>query len=472
MRVILVFFDTLRADHVGSYGYPKNTTPNVDRLAGRGARFLNCYPTNVPTQPCYTSVLTGRPGIDTGVVTHGQPESTISQETVTFPEILAEHGILTAAVSTLYRFRRWFAKGFTHYVQPDISTWLQHVTADQVNAQVLPWLRAYGNQDFFLFLHYWDPHTPYSRASADRVARFYDGEDPFDPRNRSLEGLRAQRLMYYFISGVAVPELEDGLTDARYVVAKYDAEIAYADDRFGQVLDLLEELEIMDDTMIIFTSDHGEALDGEHGVYFDHMDAYEQVSHVPLIIHRPGQIGARTIEPFVQHIDFAPTILEAFGIRVPHQFTGRSLWPLLRGESTSHYSTVFTDHGLWSAQRAMRTKRWSLMKTIAPGMLRSRPSLELFDRVVDRDEEQNVASAHPGVVAALNATYYARLEEQLGDRPDPLRLAAEKSSAFKRVKARFDQRLPASGRKSEAITPEDRADIDNQPAAESTHAVR
>ena len=94
MRVIMVFFDTLRADHVGCYGYHKNTTPNVDRLAREGARFLNCYPTNVPTQPCYTSVLTGRSGISTGVVTHGQPESTISQEVRTFPEVLAEHGII------------------------------------------------------------------------------------------------------------------------------------------------------------------------------------------------------------------------------------------------------------------------------------------------------------------------------------------------------------------------------------------
>jgi len=467
MRVIMVFFDTLRVDHVGCYGYHKNTTPNVDRLARKGARFLNCYPTNVPTQPCYTSVLTGRNGISTGVVTHGQPESTISQEVRTFPEVLAEHGILTAAVSTLYRFRRWFAKGFTHYLQPDIATWLQHVTADQVNEQVIPWLKAYGDRDFFLFLHYWDPHTPYSKASADRVAQFYDGDDPYDRQNTSLEGLRAQPLMHYFISGVAIPEMQDGLTDARYVVAKYDAEINYADDRFGQVLDLLEEIKIMDDTMIIFTSDHGEAMDGEHGVYFDHMDAYEQVSHVPLIISYPEHTGPRSLDPFVQHVDFAPTILQAFGIEVPECFAGRSLWPLLRGEVDTHYETVFTDHGLWCAQRAMRTSQWSLVKTIAPGMLGSRPSLELFDRRLDKDEKRNVADVHPDVVSALNGAYYAWLEEQLGDRPDPLRMAAEESEVFKRVKARYEAHVATSRRQEELMTPQDRADIDNQPAIET-----
>jgi len=465
MRVILVFFDTLRADHVSCYGYCRDTTPNVDRLARNGARFVNCYPTNVPTQPCYTSVLTGRPGISTGVVSHGQPESIIPQELVTLPEVLAEHGVLTAAVSTLYRFRRWFAKGFTHYIQPDIATWLQHVTADQVNEQVLPWLTAYGHRDFFLFLHYWDPHTPYSQASADRIAQFYDGDDPYDPENKSLEGLRAQPLMHYFISNVGIPEMRDGVTDASYFVARYDAEINYADDRFGQVLMLLEQLGILDDTMIIFTSDHGEALAGEHGVYFDHMDAYEQVSHVPLIVNYAGHSGPASIDALVQSVDLAPTILEAFGIEIPDCFAGRSLWPLLRGETSAHYDTVFTDHGLWCQQRAMRTTHWTLMKTVAPGMLGQRPALELFDRRVDREEKQDIAHLHPDVVAVLNNAYYAWVERQLGARVDPLRLVAEQGGTFERVGARFKAHLAATSRQGEQMTPQDRADIDNRPSA-------
>ncbi len=351
MRVILVFFDTMRHDHASCYGYPKTTTPNIDRLAGDGALFLNSYPTDVPTQPCYTSTLTGKRGITTGVVTHGQPETTIGSRT--FPEALAENGIMTAAVSSLYRFRRWFAQGFTHYMQPDIKTWLQHVTADQVNALAIPWLKAYGDQDFFLFLHYWDPHTPYNEDLAEYVDRFYEGSDPYDPSNRSLDEVRKAELIYFFISGGAVPKLKRGLTDINYPIAQYDAEIFYADDRFGEVLATLEAMKILDDTMIIFTSDHGEAM-GEHQVLCDHMDAYEQTSHVPLVIYCPARVKPRKIEALVQHIDFAPTILEAFGVALPEELEGRSLWPLLEGKEDEQYEAVFTNQGLWSAQRAMR----------------------------------------------------------------------------------------------------------------------
>lgn len=466
MRVLLVFFDTMRRDHASCYGYARQTTPTIDRLAGEGARFANAYCTDVPTQPCYTAVFTGQRGITTGVVSHGQPEETIGRETVTFPQVLAENGILTAAVSTLYRFRRWFAKGFTHYLQPSIKTWLQHVTAEQVNALAIPWLKAYGQEEFFLFLHYWDPHTPYNLVPDRSLKRFYTG-DPYDPKNRSLDDLQARPLMRFFISGGAVPELRKGLTDFEYPVAQYDGEIAYADEHFGRVLEVLAEQKILDDTLIIFSSDHGEAMN-EHGVYFDHMDAYEEVSHVPLVIWHPEGVAPRTIDALVQPIDFAPTILEAFGVEASRSFEGKSLWPLLTGRTQEHYDTVFTNHGLWSAQRAMRTKEWSLVRTIESGMLDPRPPFELFHRTDDPAESRDVSGEHPAVAEEMVERYLRWLDHELGTRPDPLRLvAASGQGAWDRVKARFERHREARSAALSAVTPKDRADIDDRPGAKN-----
>jgi len=467
MRVLLVFFDTMRHDHAGCYGYKLDTTPNIDRLARTGALFMNSYPTDVPTQPCYTSVLTGKRGITTGVVSHGQPEDTIPVAMATLPKVLAEHGVLTAAVSTLYRFRKWFASGFTHYLQPDIKTWLQHVTAEQVNEQVIPWLRAYGaSNDFFLFLHYWDPHTPYSDESKRYLQQFYSG-DPYDPGNDSLDDLRSRPVLYNFISG-AVPELKEGVTDINYIVGLYDAEIFYADKCFGDVLATLEQLKVLDDTIIIFTSDHGESVHGEHGIYCDHMDAYEQVSHVPLVVSCPGRVAPRKIDALVQHIDIAPTVLESFGVKTPEEFEGRSLWPLLEGKKEEHYEAIFTNQGLWSAQRAMRTKEWSLVRTIDPGMLdpsfnlSAEPYTELFDRKSDAAEVHDVSANNKEVLDELELRYHRWLDERLGAKSDPLRTAA---SAAKVVKQRVREALTAQqeARRHDQPSPETRARIDDNP---------
>ncbi|MCD6508140.1 sulfatase [Candidatus Poribacteria bacterium] len=454
MRVILVFFDTMRYDHASFNGYPRKTTPILDELAREGTIFTNCYATDVPTQPCYTATFTGQRGIKTGIVTHGQPEETIPSRLDTFPALLAKKGILTAAISTLYRFRRWFAQGFIHYIQPNIGKWLQHVSCEDVNKEAIPWIKAYAHREFFLFLHYWDPHTPYNLVPKRYLGKFYSG-DPYDPSNKSLEDLRSRPLMYFFISGGAVPELKEGLTDIEYPIAQYDAEINYADEHFGDVLEALEREKVLDDTIIIFTSDHGEALRGEHGVYFDHMDAYEQVAHVPFFIWAPGRVKAQTVSAFVQHTDIAPTVLEAFGVNVPESFEGKSLWPILRGETTEHREFVVTNQGLWSAQRAYRTKRWTLMRTYAPGMLTEAKDWELFDRLDDPDESKDVSAQNGDIFEELRAEYLRWLDAEVGGRPDPLRIEAAKSSAANSVKRRFEM--------WKAMSPRDRGDIDDRP---------
>ncbi len=326
----------------------------------------------------------------------------------------------------------------------------------------LPWLEAYGGgNDFFLFLHYWDPHTPYRMVDPKYVEKFYGGKDPYDPSNHSLDDLRSRGLMNSFVSGGSVPEAGQGLTDLEYPFAQYDAEIFTADEGLGKVVALCEKLKILDDTMILLTSDHGEAL-GEHGVYFDPMDAYEQVSHVPLVIWCPQKVGAGRSDALVQHIDLAPTILEAFGIGERGALEGRSLWPLLEGKQQEQYEAVMTNHGLWSAQRALRTKDWSLVRTLDPGMLEDRKvGWELFDRKNDPAESTDVAAENTDAFEEMKARYLSWLDEALGRGPDPLRIEAAAGTAAEAVKRRYREKIAAD--KARNLTPKDRADIDHAP---------
>ncbi|OYT43871.1 hypothetical protein B6U84_05330 [Candidatus Bathyarchaeota archaeon ex4484_40] len=257
MKVILFVIDTLRADHLGCYGYGKETSPNIDRLADEGVLFENAYPSDVPTQPSFTSMFTGQRGIMTGVVSHSRTES-LSESIPYLTEILAQNGVTTAAVSTLYMMRRWFARGFKYYMNPvaGIRRKLQQVDAEEINEMALPWIREHKDEDFFLFVHYWDPHSIYRPPEPYRRL-FYQGDET-DPENRSLDVLRTQPV-WPFIKR-HLDAMKENITDIEYVIAQYDGEIRYADDNFGELLNLLEDLGIYDETAIIFTSDHGESL--------------------------------------------------------------------------------------------------------------------------------------------------------------------------------------------------------------------
>ena len=154
MKVILLVIDTLRADHLGCYGYHRETSPNIDRLAEKSILYGNAYSSDVPTQPSFTSMFTGRRGIHTGIVSHSETES-LSEDVPYLTEVLAQNGVTTAAVSTLYMMRRWFARGFHYYFNPVAGQRrrLQQVDAEEINGVALPWIREHRGEDFFLFVH-------------------------------------------------------------------------------------------------------------------------------------------------------------------------------------------------------------------------------------------------------------------------------------------------------------------------------
>jgi arylsulfatase A-like enzyme len=315
--------------------------------------------------------------------------------------------------------RRWFARGFRYYMNPvaGVRRRLQQVNAEEINAMALPWIRENKDKDFFIFIHYWDPHSIYLPPEPYRRL-FYRGNER-DPRNRSLDLLKSQPV-WPFVKG-HLDAIGEGITDIEYLIAMYDGEIRYVDDNVGELMSILEDLGILDDTAVILTSDHGESL-GEHHFYFDHCDVYETTVHVPLIMRYPQSIpeGERVRCLVQSTICIAPTVMSLLGVEAPRNLEGRDLVKIANGEEAG-WREIYVNQGLWTGKRAMRTERWKLIKTLDKAFWET-PDIELYDIENDPDEKRNLASEKPETVDELELRMERWLRRRLGKRVDPLEL--------------------------------------------------
>ena len=427
MNIVLIALDTQRADHLGCYGYPKRTSPFIDSIARRGVLFERCYAPNIPTHPSFTTMLTGKEAITHDIVNIGGGVP-IAEGVRLLPEILKEHGWTTAAVDSMGRH---FSRGFDEYVTYQWDRSVPHILrkAETVTEKALPVIaRLRGqSQPFFLFLHYWDPHTPYLPPPPyDR--KFYPrGRDPYDPNNHSMdEAWSWEPFKWYFHSWIP------GVTDAEYVNALYDGETAYMDRHLRPVFKALEP--IRDDTLVILTADHGEILNEQLG-YYDHHGLYEGNIHVPLILSWPGKLPAgRRVPVFVQNLDLAPTLLELAGIPDRDGMEGLSLLSTVFGLRESNYDELYFSESTWEVKRAIRTSRWKFIDSIEPDP-HGRPMQELFDLEADPGEGRNVIEQHPEVALDLAArleAWVARRLAETGRSVDPVR--QQRRSSFQNGK--------------------------------------
>lgn len=426
MNIVLISLDTTRADRLSCYGHFRPTSPNIDRIAAGGALFTEFYSPHIPTFPGHTTMMTGR-----DVYAHqitgqsGVPE--LSAAIPTLAEILSSQGWFTAAADNL---GRWFQRGFQRYEGYVWDTTAKKVwrKGEAVTEAALKVLDAAATQDkpFFLFLHYWDPHTPYLPPAP--FSRMFYGGDEFDPSNRSMDALWAfENFKWYF------HEWMPGVTDIEFPKAQYDAEIAYMDACVAHVFARLQDLRVMDETLIVLTADHGEELD-EHGCWFDHHGLYEPNVRIPFIIRLPGMVPAGARVPgFARTTDITPTLLDFAGVLDPAiPFDGMSLRPLLSAQSKiqnpvravwpkSKIGTLFLTENTWMKKRAIRTHTHKLIVSLEPD-LHGFPPVELYDLLADPGEKTDVASERPEVVAELRL----RLEDHVARRtadtglPDPL----------------------------------------------------
>lgn len=416
MNVVLIALDSQRADHLGCYGYPKRTTPFIDSIARRGVLFERCYAPNIPTHPSFTTMLTGKEAIAHNIVNIGGG-APITEGVRLLPEILREHGYVTAAVDSMGRH---FTRGFDEYAEYgwDRSNPTVLRKAETVNEKALPVIERLTGQDqpFFLFIHYWDPHTPYLPPPPYRN-RFYDKDrDPYALDNHSLdEAWSWEPFKWYFHHWMP------GITDADYVVNLYNGETAYMDRHLRSVFRALAPWQ--DETLIIVTADHGEILNEQLG-YFDHHGLYEGDIHVPLIFYWPGKFPrGRRVPGFVQNLDLAPTILDLAGVPNRDAMEGVSLLPALFGLRDGNYEELYFSEATWQVKRAIRTRGWKLIDSIEPDP-HGRPMQELFDLRADPGEQHNVVESHSEKAQELGTRLAGWVEQRLaetGRTVDPVR---------------------------------------------------
>jgi arylsulfatase A-like enzyme len=415
MNIVLIALDTQRADHLGCYGYPRPTSPFIDSVAERGVLFEQCIAPNIPTHPSFTTMLSGKEAITHDIV-NISGRTPIAEGVRLLPEILREHGWATAAVDSMGRH---FTRGFEEYVtyEWDRSVPTELRRAETVTAKALPVIERLTRQDrpFFLFVHYWDPHTPYLPPPPyDR--KFYPPDrDPYDVRNHSMDpAWNWEPFKWYF------HEWMPGVTDTEYVINLYDGETAYMDQHLRPVFEALEP--VREDTLVILTADHGEVLD-DHDGYFDHHGLYEANVRVPLILYWPGRLPeGRRVPGIVQNLDLAPTLLELAGVPDRDSMEGLSLLPPLFGLRGGNYDEVHLSEATWQLKRGVRTDRWKFILALAPDP-HGGPPRELYDLDADPNEQHNVVEQFADVAGELEAHLRSWVEGRLretGRAQDPV----------------------------------------------------
>ncbi len=427
MKVLFVTLDTLRADRVTCMGGSRGLTPNIDAFASQGAVFTHAIPSDIPTQPSHTALFTGRYGISTQIVSHFYPPAKLPEDEPWLPSIMRAAGRATGAVDHLFVMKDWFIRGYDDYMPPPGRS---RSPASVINEMAFPWIDAHADEDFFLFLHYWDPHAPYVPPAEYR--------DRFTAKSRSwIDPHVTDRVM----SRPSYPLWKRGLYDhlaeipnLDYVADLYDAEVSYLDDQLGRLFDHLDARGILDETLIVLYGDHGENL-VEHDAWFDHTGLYESVVRVPLVIRRPGLIPATRVDEMVQLIDVMPTVLDITGAPAPASLDGRSLVPLINGDVSSGREVAFLSECTWQASRGVRTREWKYIRPYDPGLY-GRSGPELYHLPSDPCETKNIASNHPDVVDELDRELKRWLYSRLGERPDPmLRVIRDGLPAIARLNA-------------------------------------
>ncbi len=415
-NIVLFGVDSLRADHMSCYGYPRHTTPHIDRFAQGGVLFEQTYSAHIPTTSAYSSMLTGMDVFNTQVVAlrHKGP---LRPEVKTLPEILADAGYDTTCVGFSGNPA---SRGFHQYLNySGWGSWNEGRSpkAQNLNDVAIPELDRLVAQKkpFFLFLRHMDPHAPYLPPQPfDRM--FFHGNES-DPINRSMDPVMTFKPFCDFFASWMPP----GISDKEYVIAQYDGAIAYMDSCIQTIFNALESHGILDETIVILNGDHGETL-YDHDCYFDHHGIYDTVLYVPLIIRFHGRLpSGRRVRGFNQHKDLVPTILELANLKVKIPFDGRSLFPMVRGEISSHESEIYITECTWMRKHGWRTPEWKLIRALEPDF-HSKPPVELYNLVQDPDENRNVAKSEPAVVKLLTQRMesYIELREKETGLPNPI----------------------------------------------------
>jgi arylsulfatase A-like enzyme/Flp pilus assembly protein TadD len=360
-NLIVITIDTLRADHLGCYGYKQIRTPNIDALAGDGFRFEHAFAVVPVTLPSHTTIFTGTYPMFSGM--HDFADNKLNATQPTLASVLKQQGYATGAVvaSAVLDSRFGLNRGFDFYYDHFDFSRLQESNLDEMERPgdsvadlALDWLSKNSQGKFFFWMHLYDPHYPYRPPT---------------------------------------PYIEE------YKDHPYDGEIAFADGQVGRVIRFLKEKGLYQNTVIVLSGDHGESL-GEHGEKTHGFFIYNATLHVPLVFHIPGDAGGKSVSASASLADLMPTALQVLNVEVPSDVQGRSLLPLMKDEkgeaARGLYAETFLPriHFNWSELRGVETEKYHFIEA---------PKPELYDVQRDPGETQNLITQKKAVAEEMRA---------------------------------------------------------------------
>jgi len=427
MRILYLDVDTLRVDHLGCYGYHRNTSPSIDSVAREGVRFSNIYLTDAPCLPSRTALFSGRMGIHTGVVDHAGIAADFYHEgpargfhstlgKTNWMKCLRDLGLRTATISPFAERHSawWFCAGFMEMYN---SGKFGGEIADDVEPVVLDWLaRNEKSDNWFLHVNLWDAHNPY-RTPLAYGNPFQDDPPPAwlteEVRQEHWNGAgpecaREAAEFQAVVQGISPhpwaqfprqPLSMSSMGEVKRMFDGYDTGIRYADDLIGKIIRRLKEQGIYDDTVIIISSDHGENL-GELNIYGSHLTADEATCHIPLIIRWPGvtdALAGQVFHAFHSHLDLAATVIQLLGGAAPNNWDAVGYGKSLRQGIDAGRDALIISMMASTCQRSVRFNDYLCIRSYHDGY-HGFPDHMLFDVRHDPHMRNDLAAQRPELV--------------------------------------------------------------------------
>lgn len=418
MRTLFIDIDTLRPDHMGCYGYDRNTTPNIDQISKEGVKFNNYYCSDAPCLPSRASLISGMFGIRNGAVGHGGTAadrrlSGVERDFGDYVDrgclhnIFRKAGCHTASISTFPERHSswWFNAGLNeaHNVGGCGSE-----SGEKVLPVALDWLDHKGQEDnWYLHVHFWDPHTPYRAPESfgnpfenEPLTTWIDQE----VFNKHLVHVGPHCIneinMYDDATNPKYPRhlgKGENLEDMKKIFDGYDTGILYADYLVGQIFDKLKQLGIYDDVAIIITSDHGENI-GELGLYSEHATADQPTCNIPFIMKWPGAVKGHEDSSFHYNLDLLPTLSDLLNVKKHSHWDGLSYSKTIMEGSEQGRESLVISQMAHVCQRSARFDDWLYIRTYHDGFHLFDDEM-LFNLKEDKYEQNNLSKERQDLCA-------------------------------------------------------------------------
>ena len=387
INILLITIDTLRSDHLSTYGYPRSTSPNIDKLGATGIVFERAFTYWPKTRGSFAAMFTGLYAAQHGLTVRDRDLPEFNQ---TMAETFSAAGFRTAAAIDNGNLDAalGFSQGFDSYEQTWLSEESELARTEAITRFAENYLTQQDETPFFLWLHYVNPHAPY-QPPVNKLKQFRgDGLVPRGPKLPLVTG-------YHGGINKKHVAVEGEFYWGDYI-DRYDAEILVSDEHVGRVINTLEETGQKQNTLVILTSDHGESL-GEHDYFFDHgNDLFNPSLRIPLILSLPGILPSGKREPsVVSSLDIFPTVLDLSQVSYPPGLSGKSVLPTIRGTKSRLHNQMFfqNDQHLF----AISNGRLKVIRNPKNG------TFSLYDMHLDPTEEENLYYGSESVIAPLQA---------------------------------------------------------------------